>query len=201
VRLQLPAPTRPAGSPCAIGREARDGPPSVAHDHAGAHARDLPDTSLRRLVLRDERCIQSMLGIHLSNSESNSEAAGLDPKTNALVRLSGLVAIGASCYSYRWAGRSGPGRRCLCRGGCQYPGRGGGYQRASPRNLCHPRGRRRDRLRHRPGVRGAGQRFARVTWKADTHGARACWQAPGAPATGWRRSGRAWGITSRSPAS
>ena len=93
--LQLPAPTRPAGSPCAIGREARDGPPSVAHDHAGAHARDLPDTSLRRLVLRDELCIQSMLGIHLSNNE----AAGLDPKTNALVRLSGLVAIGGNCFS------------------------------------------------------------------------------------------------------
>jgi 4-carboxymuconolactone decarboxylase len=57
------------------------------------------EESLRRLVLHDERCIQSMLGIHLSNNE----AAGLDPKTHALVRLGGLVAMGGSCYSYHWA--------------------------------------------------------------------------------------------------
>ena len=47
------------------------------------------EESLRRLVLHDERCTQSMLGIHLSNNE----AAGLDPKTHALVRLGGLVAM------------------------------------------------------------------------------------------------------------
>ena len=45
---------------------------------------------LRRLVLHDERCIQSMLGIHLSDND----AAGLDPKIQALVRLGGLVAMG-----------------------------------------------------------------------------------------------------------
>ena len=48
------------------------------------------EEGLRRLVLHDERCIQSMLGIHLNNNE----AAGLDPKTQALVRLGGLVAMG-----------------------------------------------------------------------------------------------------------
>jgi 4-carboxymuconolactone decarboxylase len=54
---------------------------------------------LRRLVLHDERCIQSMLGIHLNDNE----AAGLDPKTQALVRLGGLVAMGAAPVSYHWA--------------------------------------------------------------------------------------------------
>jgi alkylhydroperoxidase/carboxymuconolactone decarboxylase family protein YurZ len=54
---------------------------------------------LRRLVLHDEHCIKSMLGIDLADSE----AAGLDPKTRALVRLGGLVALGASCASYYWA--------------------------------------------------------------------------------------------------
>ena len=54
---------------------------------------------LRRLVLHDEHCIRSMLGIHLSDNE----AAGLDPKANALVRLGGLVAMGGSGSSYHWA--------------------------------------------------------------------------------------------------
>ena len=54
---------------------------------------------LRRLVLHDEGCIQSMLGIHLSDND----AAGLDPKTQALVRLGGLVAMGAAPVSYHWA--------------------------------------------------------------------------------------------------
>jgi 4-carboxymuconolactone decarboxylase len=54
---------------------------------------------LRRLVLHDEGCIQSMLGIHLSGNDT----AGLDPKTQALVRLGGLVAMGAAPVSYHWA--------------------------------------------------------------------------------------------------
>jgi 4-carboxymuconolactone decarboxylase len=58
-----------------------------------------PEERLRRLVLHDERCIQSMLSIHLDTNE----AAGLDPKTQALVRLGGLVALGGSCFSYHWA--------------------------------------------------------------------------------------------------
>jgi 4-carboxymuconolactone decarboxylase len=54
---------------------------------------------LRRLVLHDEAYIQSMLGIHLSDNDT----AGLDPKTRALVRLGGLVAMGAASVSYHWA--------------------------------------------------------------------------------------------------
>jgi 4-carboxymuconolactone decarboxylase len=56
------------------------------------------EETLRRLVLHDERCIRSMLGIHLNN-----QAPGLDPKTQALVRLGGLVAMGAAPTSYQWA--------------------------------------------------------------------------------------------------
>jgi 4-carboxymuconolactone decarboxylase len=57
-----------------------------------------PEERLRRLVVHDEGCIQSMLGIHL-----NIEAAGLDPKTHTLVRLGGLVTVGAAPGSYHWA--------------------------------------------------------------------------------------------------
>jgi alkylhydroperoxidase/carboxymuconolactone decarboxylase family protein YurZ len=57
------------------------------------------EEGLRRLVLHDEGCIQSMLGIHLSDNQ----APGLDPKTQALVRLGGLVAMGAAPTTYQWA--------------------------------------------------------------------------------------------------
>ena len=57
------------------------------------------EEGLRRLVLHDEDCIQSMLGIHLRDNHP----AGLDPKTQALVRLGGLVAMGAASASYHWA--------------------------------------------------------------------------------------------------
>ena len=50
---------------------------------------------LRRLALHDERCIQSMLGICLNNNE----AAGLDPKAQALARLAAIVALDASGVS------------------------------------------------------------------------------------------------------
>jgi len=56
------------------------------------------EEGLRRLVLHDEGCIQSMLGIHLSDN-----VPGLDPRTQALVRLGGLVAMGAAPLSYHWA--------------------------------------------------------------------------------------------------
>jgi 4-carboxymuconolactone decarboxylase len=56
------------------------------------------EEGLRRLVLHDEGCIQSMLGIHLRDN-----APGLDPRTQALVRLGGLVAMGAAPLSYHWA--------------------------------------------------------------------------------------------------
>jgi alkylhydroperoxidase/carboxymuconolactone decarboxylase family protein YurZ len=56
------------------------------------------EETLRRLALHDERCIQSVLGMRLDNDE----AGGLDPKTHALVRLGGLVAMGRSPLSYHW---------------------------------------------------------------------------------------------------
>lgn len=56
------------------------------------------EEGLRRLVLHDEGCIQSMLGIHLRDN-----APGLEPRTQALVRLGGLVAMGAAPLSYHWA--------------------------------------------------------------------------------------------------
>ena len=60
------------------------------------------EETLRRLVLYDEGCIQSMLGIHLNNNHP----AGLEPKTQALVRLGGLVAMGAAPGSYQWAAQA-----------------------------------------------------------------------------------------------
>jgi hypothetical protein len=62
---------------------------------------------LRRLVLHDEGCIQSMLGIHLSGNDGPS----LDPKIQALVRLGGLVAMGAAPVS-----TIGPPKRPWTRG-------------------------------------------------------------------------------------
>ena len=57
------------------------------------------EETLRRLALHDEGCIESVLGMHLKHDE----AAGLDPKTHALVRLAGLVALAAAPVSYHWA--------------------------------------------------------------------------------------------------
>jgi 4-carboxymuconolactone decarboxylase len=57
------------------------------------------EETLRRLALHDEGCIESVLGMHLKHDE----AAGLDPKTHALVRVAGLVALGAAPVSYHWA--------------------------------------------------------------------------------------------------
>jgi alkylhydroperoxidase/carboxymuconolactone decarboxylase family protein YurZ len=57
------------------------------------------EETLRRLVLHDEGCIQATLGINLNTNE----AAGLDPRTQALVRLGGLVAMGAAPVSCHWA--------------------------------------------------------------------------------------------------
>ena len=57
------------------------------------------EEGLRRLVLHDEGCIQSMLGIRLNDNQ----APGLEPRTQALIRLGGLVAMGAAPTSYQWA--------------------------------------------------------------------------------------------------
>jgi alkylhydroperoxidase/carboxymuconolactone decarboxylase family protein YurZ len=57
------------------------------------------EENLRRLALHDEGCIESVLAVHLKHDQ----AAGLDPKTHALVRLGALVALGAGAVSYHWA--------------------------------------------------------------------------------------------------
>jgi 4-carboxymuconolactone decarboxylase len=54
---------------------------------------------LRRLALHDEPFIDSALGLQIGDNE----AAGLDPKTHALIRLGALVAQGAAPVSYSWA--------------------------------------------------------------------------------------------------
>jgi 4-carboxymuconolactone decarboxylase len=73
--------------------------PSVARSWVEGMITATHEETLRRLALLDERCIQSVLGIRLDNDE----AGGLDPKTHALVRRGGLVALGGSCVSYHWA--------------------------------------------------------------------------------------------------
>jgi alkylhydroperoxidase/carboxymuconolactone decarboxylase family protein YurZ len=54
---------------------------------------------LRRLALHDEQCIQSLLGIRLSDDK----ATGLDPRAQALARLAALIATGGADVSHGWA--------------------------------------------------------------------------------------------------
>jgi 4-carboxymuconolactone decarboxylase len=53
------------------------------------------ERTLRRLALNDERSLRSALADPGSSSD-------LDPKTQALIRLGALLAIGASTVSLRW---------------------------------------------------------------------------------------------------
>ena len=53
---------------------------------------------LRRLALHDERCIESVLAMNVSDVENS----GLDPRTHALVRLSALVVMGGGPVSFHW---------------------------------------------------------------------------------------------------
>jgi 4-carboxymuconolactone decarboxylase len=57
------------------------------------------EETLLRLALHDEQHIRSAFGICLSGDK----AVELDPKTQALVRLAALIALGASSVSYGWA--------------------------------------------------------------------------------------------------
>jgi 4-carboxymuconolactone decarboxylase len=54
---------------------------------------------LRRLALNDEAVVESSLQMSLADVGSS----GLDPKTHALVRLGGLVAMRSSQSSYEWS--------------------------------------------------------------------------------------------------
>jgi len=54
------------------------------------------DVTLRKLTIRDERFVSSVLG----SDEASLTASGLDRKTHALARISGLIALDAAPQSY-----------------------------------------------------------------------------------------------------
>jgi 4-carboxymuconolactone decarboxylase len=54
---------------------------------------------LRRLALNDERALESVLHVSVTNGRDS----GLDAKTQALVRLAGLVALESASASYAWS--------------------------------------------------------------------------------------------------
>jgi 4-carboxymuconolactone decarboxylase len=56
------------------------------------------ETTLRRLTVRDDAFVASVLG----DEEANLSESALDPKTHALVRLAALVATHAPASSYLW---------------------------------------------------------------------------------------------------
>jgi 4-carboxymuconolactone decarboxylase len=59
------------------------------------------EEQLRRLALHDEAFIESLLAVSL-NPSSRDEPCRLAPKTQALVRLAALLALGAAPVSYQW---------------------------------------------------------------------------------------------------
>jgi 4-carboxymuconolactone decarboxylase len=59
---------------------------------------DSYETTLRKLAVRDEEFVESVLG----DDEANLRQSALDPKTHALVRLDALVAVQAAPASYLW---------------------------------------------------------------------------------------------------
>ena len=60
--------------------------------------RDDHEDLLRRLALNDESALGAVVGPGLAD-----DVAGLDPGRLALVRLAGVVALGAEPASYQWA--------------------------------------------------------------------------------------------------
>jgi 4-carboxymuconolactone decarboxylase len=59
------------------------------------------EEQLRRLALHDEAFIEYLLAVSL-NPSVHDEPCRLAPKTQALVRLAALLALGASPVSYQW---------------------------------------------------------------------------------------------------
>jgi 4-carboxymuconolactone decarboxylase len=60
------------------------------------------EEQLRRLALHDEALIESLLAMDLRWSPPDA-ACRLSPKTQALVRLAALLALGAAPVSYQWS--------------------------------------------------------------------------------------------------
>jgi alkylhydroperoxidase/carboxymuconolactone decarboxylase family protein YurZ len=56
------------------------------------------EETLRRLTVRDEEFVESIL----AHERNNRQASALDPKTHALVRIAALVTIDAAPASYLW---------------------------------------------------------------------------------------------------
>jgi alkylhydroperoxidase/carboxymuconolactone decarboxylase family protein YurZ len=56
------------------------------------------EEALRDLAMNDERFVESVLAIQLTNIE----ASKLDPKTHSLARLGALIALDAAPASYQW---------------------------------------------------------------------------------------------------
>lgn len=56
------------------------------------------EDALRRMALSDERYVQDVLSMQLTNID----ASGLDPKTHALVRLGALIALDGPQASFQW---------------------------------------------------------------------------------------------------
>lgn len=54
---------------------------------------------LRRLALNDEGAVESVLGTTIGHTECSA----LDAKTQALVRLAGLIALESAPASYQWS--------------------------------------------------------------------------------------------------
>ncbi|HEX2373604.1 MAG TPA: carboxymuconolactone decarboxylase family protein [Actinomycetota bacterium] len=59
------------------------------------------EEQLRRLALHDEGVIESVLAINLG-TDLQDDACRLSRKTRALVRLAGVLALGAAPVSYQW---------------------------------------------------------------------------------------------------
>jgi 4-carboxymuconolactone decarboxylase len=59
------------------------------------------EEQLRRLALHDETSIEAVLAVSL-NPALRDEACRLAPKTEALVRLGALLALGGAPVSYQW---------------------------------------------------------------------------------------------------
>jgi alkylhydroperoxidase/carboxymuconolactone decarboxylase family protein YurZ len=56
------------------------------------------EQTLRKLAVRDDAFVESML----AHDRQNVEASNLEPKTHALVRIGALIAIDAAPPSYMW---------------------------------------------------------------------------------------------------
>jgi 4-carboxymuconolactone decarboxylase len=60
------------------------------------------EEQLRRLALHDEDVIESVLAMRLHGDLGDDQACRLSSKTQALVRLAAMLALGAAPVSYQW---------------------------------------------------------------------------------------------------